>query len=64
MNWCREEGLCLGTTLNFTGKNAFNATVKNFVNVYVANERLLDVISENETIADKSIRLMLETTLR
>ena len=25
---CREEGLCLGTTLNFTGKNAFNATVK------------------------------------
>ena len=34
------------------------------MNVYVANERLLDVISENETIADKSIRLMLETTLK
>jgi hypothetical protein len=53
-----------GTTLNFTGKNAFNATVKNFVNVYVANGSMLDVLNEPEPIANKNLRIALETAYK
>jgi hypothetical protein len=50
-----------GATLNFTGKNAFNATVKNFANVYVANGRVLDVRwDEDETVVSKNLRFALE----
>lgn len=49
-----------GATLNFSNKNVFGGTVKNFVNVYLANGRVLNVATEDEDIASKNLRLALE----
>ena len=48
-----------GLTVGYTGKNAFNATVKNSVNVYVANNSVIDIEEDGKSIADKNLGIAL-----
>jgi hypothetical protein len=45
-----------GLTINYTGKNAFNATVKNSLNVYVANNKIIDVEEDAPSITQKVLQ--------
>jgi hypothetical protein len=46
-------------TVNFTGKNVFNATVKNSVNVYVANGRIIAFEENAPSITEKNLGIAL-----
>jgi hypothetical protein len=48
-----------GLTVNFTEKNAFNATVKKSVNVYVANNRIVDFEENAPSISEKILGIAL-----
>ena len=47
-----------GLTVQYTGKNAFNATVKDSINVYIVNSSIAG-IEEGENVASRNLKIAL-----
>jgi hypothetical protein len=58
----RKRKYAWGLTIEYTGKNAINATVKGSLNVYVANNKIVDVEEDAPSISQQILQSEFEKT--